>query len=180
MTNLPASEEAFESNTPQKTGRLRESLSQDQVASLSSFAGVVYTTHFYGMNHTHLHRAEPDDQEDNLQGKFWKRHSWFDNILSNTSLALPSHLRLPQGVRNCNIVFLNFSIHTSTICLHQAAIFKAELNRLPVSVIDRSRNRCLLAAGEIANIMRMTSHLDIGAVSLAINISKGRPLTRRR
>ena len=170
MTNLPASEEAYELGIPQKTHQLREAIPRDQVASLSAFAGVVYTTHFFGMNHTHLHRAEHDDEEENLQGKFWKRHSHFDNILSNFCLALPSHLRLPHGVKNSNIVFLNFSIYTSIICLHQAAIFKSELNKLPNSVIDRCRSRCLLAASEIADIMRMTSHLDIGVVSLTLEI----------
>ena len=143
---------------------MNEAMTNDQVAQLSPLAGVVYVTHFFGMNLTHLHRPEPDEQEDNLQGKFWKRHRKMDNILSNTCLSLPSHLRLPAGVRSANVVFLNFSIHTSTICLHQAAIFKAENERLPSSIIDSSRTRCLLAAGEISNIMRLTSHLDITGV----------------
>ena len=173
MTTLPATEEAYESDTPQVTCHLGDAMSHDQVASLSGFAGVVYVTHFFGMNLTHLHRPEPDDQEGNLQGKFWKRHGRMDNILSNTSMALPSHLRLPQGVRDCNVVFLNFSIHTSTICLHQAAIFKAEKNNLPKSMVDNSRTRCLLAAGEISNIMRLTSHLDISTVSVEPQIMIG-------
>ena len=168
MTTLPASEEAYESDTPQTTCYMNEAMSHEQVAQLSAFAGVVYVTHFFGLNLTHLHRPEPDEQENNIQGKFWKRHRHMDNILSNTCLSLPSHLRLPIGVRNPNVVFLNFSIHTSTICLHQAAIFKAEKNDLPASMIDNSRTRCLLAAGEIANIMRLTSHIDITGVSTTL------------
>jgi len=146
-------------------------MTHEQVVTLSSFGGVVYVTHFFGMNLTHLHRPESDDQEDNLQGKFWRRHRKMDNVLLQTSLSLPSHLRLPSGVRNPNVVFLNFAIHASTICLHQAAIFKAEKNQLPSALIDQSRTRCVLAAGEIANVMRLTSHLDVNGVSPNLNLS---------
>lgn len=166
MTTLPASEEAYESDTPQTTSFMGDSLSTSQIQSLSPFAGVCYVTHFFGLNLTHLHRPEPDDDETSPQGKFWKRHTRMDNMLSNTCLALPQHLRLPQGIRNPNVTFLNYSIHTSTICLHQAAIFKAEKNNLPNTLIQNSRARCLLAAAEIASTMRLTSHLDISGVSL--------------
>ena len=137
-----------------------------QVRSLSAFAGVIFVTHFFGLNLHHLHRPGPNDREHDLNGDFWKRHRNMDNVLSNTSLSLPSHLRLPAGVRNPNIVFLNFAIHTSTICLHQAAIFKAENNQLTSSVIEQSRARCLLAAGEIASVMRMTGHVDVAGVCI--------------
>lgn len=163
-SHLPASEENYENSTPQKTAPLNQAMTHEQIAQLSSLAGVVYVTHFFGLNLTHLHRPEANDDESDLQGQFWKRHRQMDNILLNTSLSLPSHLRLPSGVRNPNIVFLNFAIHTSTVCLHQAAIFKAEKNELPQSVIDQSRTRCILAASEIASVMRMTSHLDIAGV----------------
>ena len=164
-TNLPASEESYESCKAQKTPPLRESMTQEQVASLSPLAGVVYISHFFGLNITHLHRPEPNDGEDDLQGPFWRRHRSMDNILLNTIMSLPSHLRLPAGVRNPNIVFLNFALHTSTVCLHQAAIFKAEKNQLPPSVIEQSRARCILAASEIASVMRLTSHIDVAGVS---------------
>ena len=87
-------------------------MSHEQIASLSTFAGVVYVTHFFGRNLTHLHRPEPDDDESNLQGKFWKRHRHMDNVLSNTCMALPAHLRLPLGVRSPNVVFINFCSKT--------------------------------------------------------------------
>lgn len=145
-------------------------MTREQVSSLSPFAGVVYVTHFFGLNVTHLHRPDPTDQEEDLQGGFWKRHRSMDNILLNTSLSLPSHLRLPTGIRNPNIVFLNFAIHTSTICLHQAAIFKAEKHQMSTTMIEQSRIRCVLAAMEISNIMRLTSHLDVAGVSSIQNL----------
>lgn len=121
--------------------------------------------HFFGCNLIHLQRPEPNDRDHDLQGVFWKRHRSMDNTLLNTSLNLPLHLRLPAGVRDPNTVFLNMNIHTSTICLHQAAIFKAEKNNMPSSVIEQSNTRCLLAASEITSVMRLISHLDVSGMN---------------
>lgn len=88
-----------------------------------------------------------------------------DTILLNTSLSLPAHLKLPAGLSDPNVVFTNMGIHTSTICLHQAAIFKAEKNKLPASVSSESKARCITAANEIASIMRTISHMDLSAMN---------------
>lgn len=164
-TRLPVSEEAYESGTVQKGSSLEDAMRPQYAAQLSPFAGVVLVTHFFGLNLTHLHRPEPNQQEHDINGPFWKRHRAMDNDLLKTALQLPSSLRLPSGVRNPNIVFLNFALHTSTICLHQAAIFKAEKNQLSNTIVEQSRTRCILAAAEIASVMRLTSHLDVGGVS---------------
>jgi len=119
----------------------------------------------FGRNLIHLHRPDADDRDNDLNGEFWKRHRYMDNILLNTALSMPSHLKLPSGLSNPNIVFTNMNIHSSTICLHQAAIYKAEKNRLPVSVSAESKVRCISAANEIASIMRMISHMDLSSVS---------------
>lgn len=163
---MPSSEEAFENSLPQQTQPLKVAMTSREVASLSPFAGVVLVAHYFGQNLIHLHRPGPNDQDDDLQGEFWKRHRKMDNALLTTALSLPSHLRLPAGVRNCNVVFLNMALHTATITLHQAAIFKAESNDLPANIVEQSRTRCLLAAAEITTIMRLTSHLDVATVRL--------------
>ena len=165
MSNLPATEEAYNMSTPQETLSLDKVMSANGAASISSFAGVVLMAHFFGCNLIHLQRPEPDDREHDIQGGFWKRHRDMDNTLLNTALNLPLHLRLPAGVRSPNTVFLNMNIHTSTICLHQAAIFKAEKNKMPSVLIEQSYNRCLLAASEITSIMRLISHLDVSGYS---------------
>lgn len=90
-----------------------------------------------------------------------------DTLLSQTSISLPDHLRLPNGIRDPNTVFLNLAIPTSTIRLHQAAIFKAEENHLPKRVVEQSRTRCIIAAQRIADIVRMTSDMDMAGVSEA-------------
>lgn len=166
MTNLPATDEAYNKSIPQETSSLDTVINlQGAAAALSPFGGVVLIAHFFGCNLIHLQRPEPDDREHDIQGEFWKRHRSMDNTLLNTSLNLPLHLRLPAGVRDPNTVFLNMNIHTSTICLHQAAIFKAEKNDMPISLIEQSNTRCLLAASEITSIMRLINHLDISGMN---------------
>ncbi|EGU89271.1 hypothetical protein FOXB_00224 [Fusarium oxysporum f. sp. conglutinans Fo5176] len=165
MTNLPASEDAFIMSKPEQTQSLSECTSPMGAGKLSPFGGIVLMACLFGRNLVHLHRPDADDLDNDLNGPFWKRHRQMDNILLNTSLCLPPQLKLPTGLSNPNIVFTNMSIHTSTICLHQAAIFKAEKNNLPASVSAESKVRCITAANEIASIMRMISHMDLSTVN---------------
>ncbi|KAH9908671.1 hypothetical protein F4778DRAFT_357656 [Xylariomycetidae sp. FL2044] len=165
MTNLPSSEEAFNLSRPEQTQTLEDSMSPSGAAKLSPFGGIVLMACLFGRNLVHLHRPDVDDRDHDMNGEFWKRHRTMDNILLNTSLCLPSHLKLPSGLGNPNIVFTNMNIHTSTICLHQAAIFKADRNRLPPSVSAESKVRCITAANEIASTMRMVSHMDLSAMN---------------
>ncbi|KAL8684091.1 MAG: hypothetical protein Q9224_006624 [Gallowayella concinna] len=159
-TNLPANEVNYDQSIEEVTYPLSAGITPESASNLSPLAGTVFMAHVFGRNLTHLHRPSENDNDHDLQGEFWKRHRSLDNTLLQTSLSLPPHLRLPAGVRDVNIVFINMSIHTSTICLHQAAIFKAEQKKLPQSLMEQSSTRCLLAATEIANIMRLISHLD--------------------
>ncbi|WAO83376.1 Zn(2)-C6 fungal-type domain-containing protein [Fusarium falciforme] len=165
MTNLPSSEEAFNMSRPEQTQSLSECTSPMGAGKLSPYGGIVLMACLFGRNLVHLHRPDADDLDHDLNGPFWKRHRQMDNILLNTSLCLPPQLKLPAGLSNPNIVFTNMSIHTSTICLHQAAIFKAEKNKLPASVSAESKVRCITAANEIASIMRMISHMDLSTVN---------------
>ncbi|KAH6636717.1 fungal-specific transcription factor domain-containing protein [Chaetomium tenue] len=165
LTNLPASDDAFDMSRPEQTPTLAEAMGPAGAGKISSFAGVALMACLFGRNLVHLHRPDVDDRDHDLNGEFWKRHRQMDNILLNTSLCLPTHLKLPNGLGNANVVFTNMCIHTSTICLHQAAIFKADKNRLPASVSSESKVRCITAANEIASIMRMVSHLDLSAMN---------------
>ena len=169
MTNLPATEDAFERDSPQDTLSLEETLNSEGDAFLSSFGGVIAVACLFGKIVHHVHQPGPDDRAFDLQGEFWRRHREMDNVLLKVSLSLPDHLRLPAGIRNPNIVFLNMEIHTSTICLHQAAICTAGAHGVNDSAIAESRSRSLVAATELANILRLISHMDITSVSWVRN-----------
>jgi hypothetical protein len=132
---------------------------------LQAFGAIVLTAAMFGRNLLHLHRPGHDDNDDDINGGFWNRHRENEQILLQTSLGLPDNLRLPAALADPNVVFANMCLHTSAICLHQAAIFKADKYRLPVNVSNESKIRCVTAAAEIASIMRMISHMDLSAVS---------------
>ncbi|KAB5580809.1 fungal-specific transcription factor domain-containing protein [Coniochaeta sp. 2T2.1] len=166
MSNLPCSEEAFEMSRPETTLTLPESMTPAGAGKLSSFGGIVLMACLFGRNLNHLHRPDADDgDDDSMNGEFWRRHRTLDNILLNTSLCLPPQLKLPAGLQSANVIFTNMCIHTSTICLHQAAIFKADKMRMPGTVSGESKIRCITAANEIASIMRMISHLDLASMN---------------
>ncbi|KAI6713424.1 fungal specific transcription factor domain-containing protein [Diplocarpon mali] len=165
LTDMPSSDEAFNTNKPERTNSLRESMSPSGASKLSSFGSVVLMACLFGRNLIHLHRPDSDGRDGDINGAFWKRHRNIDNILLNTSLSMPSHLKLPNGIADPNIVFTNMNIHTSTICLHQAAIYKADKNHLPSSISAESKVRCITAANEISNVMRMVSHMDLSSMN---------------
>lgn len=165
MVNLPASEEAFMQNKPESTPRLADALLGDGISSLSSIGGVVLMASLLGRNLSHLHRPDEQDREHDLNGEFWKRHRAYDNILLNIALSLPSHLRLPAGIGDPNVIFCNLGLHTATICLHQAAIFKAEKNKLPGQIITESKRRCIVAADQTSSLLKMICHTDLSGIN---------------
>ena len=169
QTNLPTSEGAFYGGSPEKTLSLADVTTTGIVVAvgapaLSPFAAVVTMACLFGRNITHLHRRSHADREQDLNGEFWERHRALDSVLLNTSLTLPPHLRLPAGVADANTIFYNMNLHASTICLHQAAVFKAEKNRLLGQIGAESKTRCIIAADQIASTMKMISHLDLSTV----------------
>jgi hypothetical protein len=164
MTLLPSNEENFDKSRPVVSPSLEQAFSDSAATNVSPISSVILITSMLGRNLTHLHRPTPHDNEEDLNGAFWQRHRQLESTLSNISLALPDHLRLPAGLPDPNVVFMNMLLQTSVICLHQAAIFKAERNRLPQNIILESRARCVTGAAEITRIMRMTSHIDLATV----------------
>lgn len=149
---------------PQRTLRLTDVINGEGVSTLAPFACVMVLTSLFGRNLVHIHRPQPHDNDHDLNGEFWKRHRSHDNILLHIALSLPDHLRLPSGMTDVNVIFANMSIHTSTICLHQAAIFKSEKNKMPNQITIESKRRCLVAANQISSIMKMISHVDLTSV----------------
>lgn len=164
MTELPASEEAFERGIYEPSVTLANAIKPGGASKLSPFGGVIVLACLFGRNLLHLHRPGPNENDGSLSGEFWKRHRTLDDILLNTSLGMPENLRLPMGIGNPNLVFMNMCLHASTICLHQAAIFKAEKHRAFAKVSAESKVRCITAAAEIASIMRLSSHQDMAGV----------------
>lgn len=139
-----------------------------QASLLSSFAGVIVVCSLIGRIFEHLSRPNPSDIDSDPNSEFWRTHRKIENILLNMVLHLPSHLRLPAGSSNPGTVFLNMTLQSATICLHQAAIAKAEkvgAGSGYESVVEESTARCAAAAHEIASIMKRIAHFDLSTVS---------------
>jgi hypothetical protein len=170
LTNLPASDSAFITGKSEPTGQLSDILNGLGTDTISSFAGVILLATLYGRNLTHLHRPGDNDNDHDVNGEFWKRHRNLDNILLNVALSMPAAIRLPASLNDPNAIFCNMNLHTAAICLHQAAIFKADKHQLPAQISAESKRRCIVAADQVTNIMKMISHLDLSLVSLRLLI----------
>ncbi|KAG9522137.1 hypothetical protein KCU93_g7150, partial [Aureobasidium melanogenum] len=160
-TYLPASDEAFDAGTPEQSTSLKDALTPGGADGLSSMGAVGVISALFGRNLLHLHRHTPDQNDGDINGVFWKRHRQMDGTILSLLLGLPESLRLPLAVSDPKVVFMNMCIHTSVICLHQAAIFKVEKHQLPAKLATESKMRCLTAAAEISSLMKMSSHLDM-------------------
>ena len=167
VTCLPSDEASYQRGDPVASMSLADALEPAAAAKLSPFAGVVVMTAIFGRYLAHVSRPQKNEGNEggDVNDEYWKRHRHLDSILCNTTRSLPDSLRLPAGLNDPNVVYMNMSIHTSTIFLHQAAVTKAEQDRLPARVANEGRMRCLAAAGEIANIMRQIAHHDSASVS---------------
>jgi hypothetical protein len=168
ITNMPSSDEAYARNEETTGISLIEAMQPQSASGLSAFAGVVIIAALSGRTLLHLQRPSSKNDDHDLNGEFWKAHRKIDNILLNTSLYLPPHLRLPAGSPNANIIFLNMGLQSATIVVHQAAMFKAEKSGLAPSLIAESNMRCIAAATQITSIMRMIAHTDLSVVCSTI------------
>src|SRR5689334_20702229 len=113
MTLLPSSEEAYEKSKPSRALTLEQAFRVSAVGDVSAISGVILITCLLGRNLTHLHRPTVDDNEGDLNGAFWQRHRHLEQLLANISLALPDHLRIPNGLPDANVIFMNMLLQTS-------------------------------------------------------------------
>ncbi|RGP69764.1 hypothetical protein FSPOR_4405 [Fusarium sporotrichioides] len=161
-TRLPASDEAYAYGREEQTRFLGDQLLEAEPHS--SFAGRVLTAHIF-------HRTIEHNNSDNGQGQgigpltddaYWQRHREIDNDLKFMLLMLPKSLCLPTNYKNHNAVFVNVMLHTATICLHRAALWrmKSNIQGLPSYMIRLSQDRLVPAAEEILNIFKMIPKLD--------------------
>ncbi|KAM0501414.1 hypothetical protein ACHAP8_004402 [Fusarium lateritium] len=158
-TRLPASEEAFVQDHKEEAPFLDDAI---QGAHYTGFAGTIVTCQVNKLVLRHIHRSKPDSRcEDLMNGPFWTRHRDLDNTLSSLFMFLPENFRLPENIRDVSALHLNMNLHAAIICVHHAAVEKAERYKLPEHVKQSSVARLRAAAEEIVNIMRLTSNVAL-------------------
>ena len=164
-TNLPSSEQAYLAGTPETAPSLDNVRSGYGMSQVSAFGGAIIIADMIGRIREHLHFERPSDQSRNHEIQpFWTRHVKLDNELSTLFMRLPTHLKLPEGVRDSTAVSLNMNIHSLVISLHRAMIMKVEDSCPDPDLISRSQARCETAAEEIVNILRLNSHMYFAGV----------------
>ncbi|WZH42665.1 ZnII2Cys6 transcription factor [Fusarium acuminatum] len=158
-TRLPASEEAFNEDRKEEAPFLDDAI---QGAQYAGFAGTIVTCQINKMILRHVNRSKPDSRcEDVMHGSFWTRHRDLDNTLSSLFMFLPEKFRLPENIRDVSALHLNLNLHAAVICLHHAAIEKADRYNLPAHVKQGSVARLRAAAEEVVNTMRLTSNVTM-------------------
>lgn len=174
MTRLPASEEAFLSCTEEEQSAFLDDVFKG--AGYSGFAGTIVICAMFKSIMHHIYREKPKDRpEDLMNGLFWERHRTLDNELSNVFMFLPDKLTLPQNIREPTALYTNLNLHASVICLHHAAVEKAEKYGHVDTVKRNSISRLRASAEEIANIIKLTSHntgVFVGLAYLPLCLTK--------
>ena len=133
---------------------------------LSIFAATVVVASIFGRTLAHLHRPDADDGEElGSNSPFWRRHRQMDSVLLNIMQYLPSNLSLRFGITDGKVMQLHLNIPASTICLHQAAVFKADNSPHLRELRSESRARCLIAAENVMKILRLVTPQALSIVS---------------
>ncbi|KAK0666183.1 putative binuclear zinc transcription factor [Cercophora samala] len=169
-THLPASEDAFAKGQEEKSTSLQSLFNG---FNYSTYGGNVVICHIFNQIMKHAHCPMPSDRPDDLEsGPFWQRHRELDTLLSSAFMFLPDRLRLPKNIADPVAIQTNMNLHAAIICLHNTSYEKAEkLPSLPASVKQDSRTRALMAAGEIVNILKLTSNMKTGYKSPLMALS---------
>ncbi|KLU84256.1 binuclear zinc transcription factor [Magnaporthiopsis poae ATCC 64411] len=157
-TNLPCSEEAFERGREEKTGKL-SSLFTGATAAFSPLSSAVGVCHIFNQLLAHVNRTRANDGGGDLEhGAFWRRHREIENLLLSGFMSLPtcpsrrqlSHLDWRLG----GPMHVRLNLHASVICLHMAAVDRAEAHGLAPDIKRFSHARVLMSAHEIVKITR--------------------------
>ncbi|BCS27953.1 Zn(II)2Cys6 transcription factor [Aspergillus puulaauensis] len=169
-TNVPASEEAFLWSIPQRTLPVTDLLEGRGISTLSTFGSMAFIATLFGQILSQTSRPDPNDDVNDLNSGYWQRHKSLDNILLDVALAMPNCLHLPVGLPDPNSVLCNMVLNTSVICLHQAAICRAEKSKILEQVVNKSKMRCTAAADQVLNIMRTISHVDLSTMNPVVSL----------
>ncbi|KAI4211987.1 MAG: hypothetical protein LQ351_005327 [Letrouitia transgressa] len=146
------------------TTSLKEAMKQPAKACYTPFAGAVIMAAFTGRCLRHLQRSHKTEIDPDFSYDFWTQHYSIDQAIVQTFVSTLGHLNIPNAINNINgtsdpnVLFLNMNMHTTVICLHQAAAMQAEKSGLPATVVMESEHRITTAAQQVANIMRLTQN----------------------
>jgi hypothetical protein len=135
------------------------------VKHLSLFAATAVVAALLGRTVAHIHRTTSIPGLHEHSGDiFWSRHHYLDSALLNLLSNLPAHLQIQSSISEPRGFLIHVNIQATTICLHQAACFRAHESLPPSHDINESKRRCLQAAETILTILRIADKTIISQV----------------
>ena len=135
---------------------------------ISAFAGVVLMVSLYCRCLKHFQASYEQDRTGDLGYGFWLHHYQIDKTVADYSSNLLGHLTSQARLDDPLALCLNMNMSTVNICLHEAAIDKAQKGKLPTTLVAESENRCTAAAMEIVGDVRLSQQLDPSKVCLRL------------
>lgn len=143
------------------------SLFTGATTAFSPLSSAVGVCHIFNLLLAHVNRTRTNDGGGDLEhGAFWRRHREIDNLLLSGFMSLPtcqsrsggggyhglqtSHLDWRLG----RPMHVRLNLHASVICLHMAAVDRAEAHGLAPDIKRSSHARVLMSAHEIVKITR--------------------------
>ena len=121
---------------------------------MSPLAAMAVIATMFGRILVQLHRPEsPEELLDDLGNSFWRMFRIVDNILIKIGLCFPSSSAAGSWCSDPTALFLAISRQACTICLHQAALFKAANSPRLDQESAESKLRCINSAQEILNTL---------------------------
>ncbi|KAK9463551.1 uncharacterized protein V1516DRAFT_645005 [Lipomyces oligophaga] len=163
VTGLSSSEEAFETGNKESPLMIDDCLAPNSrnkfPQSLSPFAAKILIIVIIARIHKHLHRGERAAAKSAQQPpEFYERFHSLDNLIHQIVLKLPDRLKRSFGAISPEIAQLHMTIHASVICLHQATVLRSWNDSSKVNELESSKQRCMQASSEMAEVMRQCSH----------------------
>ena len=154
-TLLPSSHERNELPMPS----LENAQTLYETGSISSFTGLVLMVALYRRCLSHVKSSLETESAGNSKYGFWEQHYGIDKDLKSCSDALIGRMD-PQELLNDEFALaLDLNLCAIDICLHEAAIMKAEKDSLPRALITECCNRCSQAAMRIVEGVSLSRKL---------------------
>ncbi|KAL8692943.1 MAG: hypothetical protein Q9218_002120 [Villophora microphyllina] len=128
--------------------------------NLSSFTGLVLMVSLYRRCLTHVRLSSDKEPAGSGTGySFWEHHYSIDKDVKTCTDALIG-TKNAQGLLDDEVALaLSLNLRAIDICLHEAAIVKADRDGLPKALITECNNRCNQAGMHIAEGVSLSQKL---------------------
>jgi hypothetical protein len=168
-TALPAPSFQREGNSLIAMPSLKNSSKLSETNLISPFAGIVLMISLHSRCLHHFEASKEQDVSGDQSYPFWVQHYRLDKKLDECDNGLMSHINADIRQDEPLALSLRLNMCAVRISLHEVAIFKAQKENLPTSLIVESETRLIAAANEMVEDLRIVPNMDAKKVSPAIH-----------